>query len=130
MPGVDSIDIDMEQQKVTVMGWADQEELLKAAKKTGRMAELWPFPYNADYADYYAEYYGSPTSNLYTDNSRLYSPDRYFVDQTESMNYINGYDRDNDYKRGFYKRKPYPVTFTEKATTMFSDDNATGCSIM
>jgi hypothetical protein len=37
--GIDSIDINMEMQKVTVMGWADEKKVLKTVRKTGRRAE-------------------------------------------------------------------------------------------
>ncbi|KAF2305314.1 hypothetical protein GH714_003644 [Hevea brasiliensis] len=55
--GVDDIDIDMAMQKVTVMGWADQKKVLKAVRKTGRRAELWPYPYNPEYYNFNQQYY-------------------------------------------------------------------------
>ncbi|XP_051116085.1 heavy metal-associated isoprenylated plant protein 45-like [Andrographis paniculata] len=121
LDGVDSVEIDMATQKVTVMGWANPDDVLKTVKKTGRSVELWPFPYNADFNDYY----GSSGHNLYSnDGSRYYGRDSYVPVDTQS-NYV---DCDND---GYYQQPSYyPVTLEEKATTMFSDDNATGCSIM
>ncbi|KAL3643506.1 hypothetical protein CASFOL_014321 [Castilleja foliolosa] len=35
--------------------------VLKTIRKTGRTAELWPFPYNPEYHDYYNQYYASST---------------------------------------------------------------------
>lgn len=44
--GVDTVEIDADQQKVTVTGYVDREEVLKMVKRTGRAAEFWPFPYS------------------------------------------------------------------------------------
>ncbi|KAI8525696.1 hypothetical protein RHMOL_Rhmol13G0249500 [Rhododendron molle] len=82
--GVDDIYIDMAMQKVTVMGSADQRKVLKTVRKTGRIAELWPFPYNPEYHAYANYYYdphlykhdqGHPTTNYYHQNRYEYQSD-------------------------------------------------------
>lgn len=46
--GVESVDIDRKQQKVTVIGYAEASKVLKKVQSTGKKAELWPYvPYNA-----------------------------------------------------------------------------------
>ena len=47
------MEIDVDQQKVTVTGYVDREDVLRMVKRTGRAAEFWPFPYNGYYGDYY-----------------------------------------------------------------------------
>ncbi|CAM8991461.1 unnamed protein product [Rhodiola kirilowii] len=47
LDGVETVEIDMDEQKVTVTGtFSDQLKILKKVRKTGRRAELWPFPHN------------------------------------------------------------------------------------
>ncbi|KAI3456159.1 hypothetical protein Pfo_012822 [Paulownia fortunei] len=163
LDGVDDIDIDINKQKVTVMGWADQNKVLKTVRKTGRKAELWPFPYEPLCHDYYGHYYGSPANYFYSDHNSWYgsqanyftaepeyynhyygspasyfysdhnsgysSPAKYFTaEPTSTYNYRkHGY---NGHEHGYYQQPPSSAILDERTTTMFSDDNATGCSIM
>ena len=39
--GVQSVDVDLKEQKVVVMGDLSQEEVLEAVKKSGKQTELW-----------------------------------------------------------------------------------------
>ncbi|WJX53205.1 hypothetical protein P8452_39229 [Trifolium repens] len=114
--GIDSIDINMEMQKVTVMGWADEKKVLKTVRKTGRRAELWPYPYNPEYYDFTRNY-----GNIY-DNKPSSST-------SSSYNYYkHGYSYGEDF--GYY-RKPIGATMiNDKAMSVFSDDNPHACSIM
>ncbi|MFQ6639267.1 hypothetical protein Gotur_015992 [Gossypium turneri] len=66
LKGVDSVDVDMRMQKVTVMGWAasDQKKMLERVTKSGKRAELWPYPYKPDNQFYY-EYYATGHSSSY-----------------------------------------------------------------
>lgn len=68
----------MEMQKVTVMGWADQMKVLKTVRKTGRRAELWPYPYNTEYHVFrgyygYNNYENKPSSSSYNYYKHGYS---------------------------------------------------------
>ncbi|KAL3851382.1 hypothetical protein ACJIZ3_013264 [Penstemon smallii] len=102
----------MDMQKVTVTGWADQKKVLKTVRKTDRNAELWPFPYNPEYHDYTYHYYGTPAD----------------YEQHSTYNYRkHGY---NGHEHGYYQQPPSSVILDERTTVMFSDDNATGCTIM
>ncbi|CAL5226946.1 g9830 [Coccomyxa viridis] len=40
-PGVQSVDIDLAQQKVLVTGDVSQEDILQTVSKTGKKTELW-----------------------------------------------------------------------------------------
>ncbi|KAK7318798.1 hypothetical protein RJT34_03508 [Clitoria ternatea] len=108
--GVDDVDIDMRMQKVTVMGWADQKKILKAVRKTGRRAELWPYPYNPEYHGFTRHYFASSKPS-------------------SSYNYYkHGYSYGEDFG---YHHKPIGATMIDdKALSMFSDDNPHACSIM
>ncbi|CDO96784.1 unnamed protein product [Coffea canephora] len=118
LDGVDNVDVDMGMQKVTVTGYADQEKVLKTVRKTGRLAELWPFPYNPEYHDfnyaYYNHYYRNPATN--------------FSYSFSSYNYeVHGY---NGHDHGYYHKPPFSTVIDDRTRYMFSDENAHGCSIM
>ncbi|KZV51093.1 hypothetical protein F511_01885 [Dorcoceras hygrometricum] len=122
LDGVENIDIDMDMQKVTVTGWADVKKVLKAARRSGRNAELWPFPYNPEYNGYshHYDYYGSQANSLITED--------FLAEPSSTYNYYeHGY---NGHNHGYYKQPPYSTILDDRASTIFSDENATGCSIM
>ncbi|CAI9773235.1 unnamed protein product [Fraxinus pennsylvanica] len=156
LKGVDNVDIDMYMQKVTVTGWAEQKKVLKAVRKTGRTAELWPYPYNPEYHGYapfyYNQYYTSESpANYYHASSASYysnseAPSTYnyhkhgynyyaspasYYSNTEAPSTYNyhkhGY---NGHTHGYYQQPPSSTIFDERTISMFSDDNATVCSIM
>ncbi|XVE51457.1 hypothetical protein DITRI_Ditri02bG0042300 [Diplodiscus trichospermus] len=111
LKGVDSIDIDIDKQKVTVMGWAasDQKKVLKTVRRTGRRAELWPYPFNSENQFYYEYYQSQPTS-------------------ASSYNYYkHGYD---GHDHGYYQPPPYSTLIDQQASSIFSDENPHACSIM
>lgn len=118
---MDDIDIDMVMQKVTVMGWADQKKVLKAVRKTGRRAELWPYPYNPEYYNFNQQYY-------YQQQHQTQPVIYYATQSTSSYNYKKHGYTDNDY--GYYQKPPYSTIIDERATAMFSDENPNACSIM
>ncbi|KZV49754.1 metal ion binding protein, partial [Dorcoceras hygrometricum] len=58
LTGVQSVEIDRKQQKVTVTGFLEQSKVLKKAKSTGKKAEIWPYvPYNLVAQPYAAQAY-------------------------------------------------------------------------
>ncbi|KAL1560325.1 heavy metal-associated isoprenylated plant protein 28-like isoform X1 [Salvia divinorum] len=127
LDGVDSIDIDMNMQKVTVTGWADQKKVLKTVRKTGRTAELWPFPYNQEYHAYYSHYSGS--SGNYAYSNGYSTPASYLTAETTSTyNYRkHGY---NGHEHGYYQQPPGSDILDNHNAAIFSDENTTGCSVM
>ncbi|KAI3517724.1 hypothetical protein L1887_16942 [Cichorium endivia] len=88
----------MELQKVTVTGWVNQEKVLEKVRKTGRKAELWPFPYNPEVIGFTQQY-----ANMYTHHS---DPTTYFhVEEPEisTHNYYgHGYNEYNGYEHITY----------------------------
>ncbi|KAK4412715.1 Heavy metal-associated isoprenylated plant protein 45 [Sesamum alatum] len=46
----------MEKQKVTVTGYVEKSRVLKVVRRSGRKAELWPFPYDNEYHPYASQY--------------------------------------------------------------------------
>ncbi|XP_010525447.1 PREDICTED: heavy metal-associated isoprenylated plant protein 20 [Tarenaya hassleriana] len=75
LDGVDMVEIDMENQKVTVTGYVDRMKVLRTVRRTGRTAEFWPFPYNGEYTYPYAsEYVDQQTAfNGYSPDSKPHS---------------------------------------------------------
>ncbi|XP_068664459.1 heavy metal-associated isoprenylated plant protein 28-like [Aristolochia californica] len=120
LKGVDQIDIDMAMQKVTVTGYADQRKVLKTVRKTGRRAELWPFPYNPEIHAHnqhlYNQHHQTPSSYL-----------SYAAPSSHYNYYKHGYDS-HDY--GNYSRPASSNVVSDRAGAMFSDDNPNACSVM
>ncbi|WOL00728.1 hypothetical protein Cni_G09441 [Canna indica] len=123
--GVDNVEIDMARQKVTVTGWVEQKKVLKAVRKTGRRAVLWPYPVNgAGESDivYTQEYYRmqhpTPAHHLI-----------FNVENPHSYNYYkHGYDYANFY--GSYQTPAHNHIIDDNSRLRFSDDNPNACSIM
>ncbi|KAH6779505.1 hypothetical protein C2S52_010742 [Perilla frutescens var. hirtella] len=110
LDGVDSMEIDMGKQKVTVRGYVDRRRVLKVVRRSsGRKAEFWAFPYDSEYHPYAAAYLDESTF-------------------TSSYNYYaHGY---NDPFHGYFPDLPYS-TIDHHITYRFSDENVNAtCSIM
>lgn len=109
LSGVDSVEVDLELEKVTAVGYVDRNKVLKAVRRAGKRAEFWPYPEPPLY---------------YT------SSDRYFRDTTnefkESYNY---------YKHGYNlgdRHGTIPISHRgdDKVSNMFNDDNVNACCLM
>ncbi|KAJ4827919.1 hypothetical protein Tsubulata_032076 [Turnera subulata] len=127
LDGVHDIDIDMGMQKVTVMGWADQERVLRAVRKTGRRAELWPYPYNPEYHNFNQQYY---YQQQHQTQAVTYFATARRKSRTSSSSYNydrHGYDDEN---YGYYQKPVYSTVVDEQASAIFSDENPHACSIM
>ncbi|KAG6790739.1 hypothetical protein NC652_004499 [Populus alba x Populus x berolinensis] len=109
LKGIDSVEVDLEMEKVTVVGYVDRNKVLKAVRRAGKRAEFWPYP-----------------------NPPLYftSANHYFKDTTsefkESYNY---------YKHGYNladRHGTIPVSHRgdDKVSNMFNDDNVNACCLM
>ncbi|ESW23501.1 hypothetical protein PHAVU_004G052700 [Phaseolus vulgaris] len=107
--GVDSLDIDMDQQKVTVTGYVEKGKVLRSVRRTGRRAEYWPFPYDSEYYPY---------ASQYLDESTFSSTYNY---------YRHGY---NESVYGYFPDQAY-CTVQDETVFLFSDDNVHApCVIM
>ncbi|KAG2683691.1 hypothetical protein I3760_10G044100 [Carya illinoinensis] len=107
--GVDSLDIEMDKQKVTVKGYVEQRKVLKMVRRTGRKAEFWPFPYDSEYYPYASQYLDEST-------------------YSSSYNYYrHGF---NESVHGYFPDQAYD-TVPDQTVHLFSDDNVHAyCSIM
>ncbi|KAF9600907.1 hypothetical protein IFM89_013814 [Coptis chinensis] len=107
--GVDSIEVNLEMEKVTVIGYVDPHKVLKAVRRSGKRAEFWP----------------SPNPPLY-----FTSANNYFKDMTND--YKESY---NYYRHGYNvgeKHGNLLVTSRgdDKVSNMFNDDNVNACHVM
>jgi len=100
--GVESVEINRKQQKVTVTGYVEANKVLKKAKSTGKKAEIWPYvPYNMVANPYTVQAYDKKAPPGYVRR----------VDNSATIGTVTAAYED-----------PY--------TTMFSDENPNACSIM
>ncbi|KAK1274574.1 Heavy metal-associated isoprenylated plant protein 26 [Acorus gramineus] len=109
LEGVDSVDIDMDKQKVTVTGYIDQNKVLKTVRRTGRKAEFWPYPYDGEY---------HPYALAYLEDSTYSSTHNY---------YRHGY---NSSVQGYLPDPAYSMVVDDHTSSLFSDDNVHACTIM
>ncbi|KAJ6822667.1 heavy metal-associated isoprenylated plant protein 30-like isoform X1 [Iris pallida] len=105
--GVDSVEVDLALEKVTVTGYVDRNKVLKEVRRSGKKAEFWP----------------NPDQPLF-----FTTADDYFHDEEsfrESYNYWrHGYNGD---KHG---RIPAHHRGEDRVSNMFNDDDVNACSIM
>ncbi|KAI3796791.1 hypothetical protein L1987_39476 [Smallanthus sonchifolius] len=120
--GVESIEIDMNMQKVTVSGWVDQEKVLKKVRRTGKKAELWPFPNDPEMVGFTQQY-----ADMYSYHS---DPATYFHEQHPVISKNNYYQQGYNNEYG-YLEMPYSSTgVSERVSNAFSDENVNACSMM
>ncbi|KAG6521079.1 heavy metal-associated isoprenylated plant protein 28-like [Zingiber officinale] len=123
LDGVHDVDVNVVMQKVTVTGWVEEKKALRAVRKTGRRAVLWPYPVNPELVVHNQEYYhlkqyspSAPPANFLTFNAL----------PTSSYNYRkHGYD--SSMLHQYYYQNHI---IDDSASAMFSDDNPTACSVM
>ncbi|XP_049376750.1 heavy metal-associated isoprenylated plant protein 30-like [Solanum stenotomum] len=107
--GVESVSVELEMEKVTVVGYVDRNRVLKAVRRHGKRAEFWPYP-----------------------NPPLYftSSNNYFKDMNSE--YRDSY---NYWRHGYNvadKHGNLHVTHRgdDKVSNLFNDDNVNACCIM
>lgn len=99
--GVQSVDINRKQYKVTVIGYIEPNKVVKRVQSTGKKAEIWPYvPYNLVAHPYTAPTYDKKAPAGYVRNADVITVSNQVV-------------------------RP-----EDKLSTMFSDDNPNACSIM
>ncbi|KAK3017595.1 hypothetical protein RJ639_004829 [Escallonia herrerae] len=111
LKGVEEIEIEMETQKITVRGYGlEEKKVLKAIKRTGKAAELWPYPGYSHYASFYK--YPSHITNHYYDESRNLAA--------------------SNVHTFFHTPAVYSVAVAsdEAVSSLFSDENPHACTIM
>ncbi|KAK7391860.1 hypothetical protein VNO78_20283 [Psophocarpus tetragonolobus] len=109
LKGIDSVEVDLEMERVRVGGYVDRNKVLKAVRRAGKRAEFWPYP-----------------------NPPLYftTADHYFKDTThefkESYNYYrHGYNLPDRHGTIHVSHRG-----DDKVSNMFNDDNVNACFIM
>ncbi|ERN08110.1 hypothetical protein AMTRI_Chr09g37210 [Amborella trichopoda] len=105
--GVDSVDINLELEKVTVTGYVDRNKVLKYVRRSGKRAEFWPTPHEP--------LYFTTASNYYQD--------------------VNAYKETYNYWRHGYNGDRHGQVVSayrpdDKVSTIFSDDNVHACCVM
>ncbi|CAN6201401.1 unnamed protein product [Urochloa humidicola] len=150
LEGVHNVSIDRMHGKVTVTGSVSQKKVLRAARRTGRLAVLWPSAYNNHHA--YAQpvahhqYQAKPAQTAQAQHHYYMSVPRggggivsavagrkpvaqYPQAKASSYNYyVHGYYDSELY--GNYHEQPGDVV-PAAVRNYFSDENPTGaCSIM
>ncbi|KAF5800932.1 putative heavy metal-associated domain, HMA, heavy metal-associated domain superfamily [Helianthus annuus] len=107
--GVDSVEVELELEKVTVTGYMDRNKVLKVVRRAGKRAEFWPNPN--------PPLYFTSSSNYYKDMSTEYK---------ESYNY---------YRHGYNIGDKHGIIHVshrgdDKVSNMFNDDNINACHVM
>ncbi|KAK9093701.1 hypothetical protein Scep_025170 [Stephania cephalantha] len=107
--GIDSIEINLEMEKVTVIGYVDPNKVLKAVRRSGKRAEFWP---NPDLPLYFTS-----SSNYFKDLTNDYK---------ESYNY---------WRHGYNVSERHGVLHStqrgdDRVSNMFNDDNVNACHVM
>lgn len=102
------MEIELELEKVTVVGYVDRNKVLKAVRRSGKRAEFWP----------------NPDTPLYFTSASNYFRD--LNDYRESYNYWRHGYHDGD------KHGTVPVGYRgdDTVSNMFNDDNVNGCKII
>ncbi|XP_040988791.1 heavy metal-associated isoprenylated plant protein 30-like [Juglans microcarpa x Juglans regia] len=107
--GIDSVEVDLEREKVTVVGYVDRNKVLKTVRRAGKRAEFWPYPE--------PPLYFTSSNNYFKDTTHEFK---------ESYNY---------YKHGYNvgdRHGNIPVSHRgdDKVSNMFNDDNVHACCLM
>ncbi|MCO5603899.1 hypothetical protein L7F22_058053 [Adiantum nelumboides] len=121
LKGVENVEVDFEQQKVTVIGFVDQMKVLKRIRKSGKAAEFWNPSQQENYLlDYvYTPFAFQRTYNYHTHgfNSSGTFPPHYYASSTYHHDYLSDEDEG-------------PSMTSYNTSTMFSEDNPNACNIM
>ncbi|RWW28285.1 hypothetical protein GW17_00007262 [Ensete ventricosum] len=101
--GVQSVDVDRKQQKATVTGYVEPNQVLRRAKSTGNQAELWPYlPYSL---------VTHPCTAVIYDKK---APSGYVRNVVECVALVSDHGGEQE----------------DQLADMFSEDNPNSCSIM
>ncbi|KAJ9549713.1 hypothetical protein OSB04_022256 [Centaurea solstitialis] len=107
--GVDSVEVDLELEKVTVIGYVDRNKVLKAVRRAGKRAEFWPYPN--------PPLYFTSSTNYFKDTTNEYK---------ESYNYYrHGYNLGEKHGNIHVSQRG-----DDKVSNMFNDDNVNACCVM
>ncbi|XP_010533529.1 PREDICTED: heavy metal-associated isoprenylated plant protein 21 [Tarenaya hassleriana] len=107
--GVDSVEVNLEMERGTVVGYVERNKLLKAVRRAGKRAEFWPYP---DIPLYFTS-----AENYYKDTTKEYK---------ESYNYYrHGYNMSDRHGHVHVTHRG-----DDKVSNFFNDDNVNSCRII
>ncbi|XP_062096994.1 heavy metal-associated isoprenylated plant protein 28-like [Humulus lupulus] len=113
LKGVEEVEVDMKLQKVRVMGWAEQEKILKTVRKAGRRADMWPYT---------------------PEDQHNFNVQQYYHQNHHSISVVFPVVSSNYFFHNYDQQAPTPSSTStmvdDSTTSMFSDDNPHACSIM
>ncbi|XP_059662099.1 heavy metal-associated isoprenylated plant protein 30-like [Cornus florida] len=107
--GVDSVEVELEMEKVTVVGYVDRNKVLKAVRRAGKRAEFWPYPDIPMHFTTSEKYFKDLTS----DYKKSYNYWRHGYNVGDNYGTIHASHRGDD-----------------KISNMFNDDNVHACCLM
>lgn len=102
----------MEVQKITVKGYAlEEKKVLKAIRRTGKAAELWPYPAGYSYLSSFYKYPAHVINHYYETSRNVAAPSVHTFFHTPAVYSV-------------------AVASDEAVASIFSDDNPHACSLM
>ncbi|KAL8170380.1 hypothetical protein V2J09_022184 [Rumex salicifolius] len=107
--GVDSVEVDLEMEKVTIIGYVERNKMLKTVRRAGKRAEFWPYPNPPLYFTSTKDYFRDPM-NEYKETYNYY---RHGYNLADKHGNIHITARGDD-----------------KVSNMFNDDNVNACIVM
>ncbi|KAK6929121.1 Heavy metal-associated domain, HMA [Dillenia turbinata] len=107
--GVDTVEVNLDLEKVTVVGYVDRNKVLKAVRRAGKRAEFWPYP----------------NPPLYFTSSR-----DYFKDTTNEFKESYNYWRHGYNVADRHGTIPVTQRGDDRVSNLFNDDNVNACCLM
>lgn len=109
LKGIDSVEVELPMERVTVIGYVDRNKILKVVRRAGKRAEFWPYPN--------PPLYFTSTTNYFKDTASEFK---------QSYNY---------YKHGYnlgdrHGNIPVTVRGDDNVSNLFNEDNVNACSLM
>lgn len=103
------MEVELEMEKVTVVGYVDRNKVLKAVRRAGKRAEFWPYP---DPPLYFtsANHYFKDTSNEFKESYNYYRHGYNLGDRHGNLHVSHRGD--------------------DKVSNLFNDDNVNACCVM
>ncbi|MCO5593921.1 hypothetical protein L7F22_047940 [Adiantum nelumboides] len=139
LKGVESVEVDLRMNKVTVFGFANRKKVLKAARKTGKRAEFWQeafsslhnFSYHNSDEGIMNNFKGTQYSHNSSYNKSSLPLSSHIQPFRRTYNYEkHGY---NNYEYSTLESTPYYPqhgSTSHTSSSMFSEEDPNSCSIM
>ncbi|MCO5593923.1 hypothetical protein L7F22_047942 [Adiantum nelumboides] len=145
LKGVDSVEIELSLNKVTVYGYVNRIKVLKAVRKTGKRAEFWQEAFNGVHNFSHHDNYEASrsmtnfTSSRYSHSYTYNKPSK--LSSTSQIPQIQPFKHTYNYKKHGYNNYDHAPDeslsnyheygYASHATpSLFSDDHPNGCIVM